>query len=184
MIPVGYIAKRIAAQPPDWLRAPSVRDVYSVSCCVNNDLVDCTPDLPINGYWLFDSPEKLRAAADAKGVDCAGSRLFYYEACDLEFDEGEWTPFARDQSFETSVAPPSAKHLEGFDIVSFCDGPNSHSPLSCNSIAQDVKTNEHCLFETEDEARQSLNAQAFSEGEPGPYRIYAVYSVAWPRSKV
>jgi hypothetical protein len=40
--------------------------------------------------------------------------------------------------------------------------------------------NSHSLFATVEEALQSLDAGAFSAGEPGPYRIFAVYTVDWP----
>jgi hypothetical protein len=31
-----------------------------------------------------------------------------------------------------------------------------------------------------DEARTLVESGKFNEAEPGPYRIFAVYSVAWP----
>jgi hypothetical protein len=35
------------------------------------------------------------------------------------------------------------------------------------------------LFETFEEAESALNTGAFNEAEPGPYRIFAVYSVPY-----
>jgi hypothetical protein len=64
-------------------------------------------------------------------------------------------------------------------VVTCCDGPHSHSPLSRNGVAAEVETNQHCLFRTLDEALAALASGAFNECEPGPYRIYAVYSVPW-----
>ena len=179
MIPLGYMAKRIPNQRPEWLKVPTVFDIYSVSDCVNDNLVWFVPEWEHNGYWFFNSPEDIRIAATANGIDLQGVALFYYEAHELELDEAGWVPFASDALFETHVLPPGGKRLEGFDIVTCCDGPNSHSPLSCNSVAENVKTNEHCLFETRDEALTNLDNGCFAGCEPGPYRIYAVYSADW-----
>jgi hypothetical protein len=66
-------------------------------------------------------------------------------------------------------------------VVTFWAGnAPEHSPLSCNSIAEDVPTNSHCLLATFEEAETALNKGVFEDGEPGPYRIFAVYSVDWP----
>jgi hypothetical protein len=176
MIPVGYMAKRIPAEIPDWLKAPTVRDIYSVSSCVNGDLTEEVPRWELNGYGLFNSPEDVRSIAEFKGIELRGMTVFYYEAYEREFDGEEWLPIEAESDYETNVQVPFAKRLEGFDVVTFCDGPNSHSPLSCNGIAAEVATNEHCLFETIGQAEASLSGQVFTGSEPGPYRIYAVYS--------
>jgi hypothetical protein len=39
MIPVGYMAK-LVQKKPDWLKAPNVIDIYSVSDCVSKNLAD------------------------------------------------------------------------------------------------------------------------------------------------
>jgi hypothetical protein len=36
------------------------------------------------------------------------------------------------------------------------------------------------LFSSFDEAKAHLERGAFNNSEPGPYRIFAVYSVGWP----
>jgi hypothetical protein len=38
MMPVGYMAKRDSVRP-DWLKAPKVRDIYSVSNCDSEDSI-------------------------------------------------------------------------------------------------------------------------------------------------
>ena len=179
MIPLGYLAKHIPKQRPDWLKAPNVIDVYSVSDCVNDTLVDSSNGNH-NGFWMFDSKAAIQTAAMANEIDMQGAMLFFYEAYESEFDGHDWLAISPEASFETQVLIPPTKHLEGFDVVTFCDGPNSHSPLSCNSIAADIKTNMHCLLENLDEAVAGVEGDAFDQSEPGPYRIYAVYSVPWP----
>jgi len=41
------------------------------------------------------------------------------------------------------------------------------SPLSCNGMAKEIRTNEHCLLATFEEAYDKLTNGAFKEAEPG-----------------
>ena len=185
MIPVGYMAKRVV-EWPDWLEAPQVFDIYSVSGCISEEFADYIDCWKHNGYWLFDSPGVIQEVAREKSVSLDGAKLFYYETYEMEFDEKQkhWTSFGPDEhGFETHVVNPRFKRLEGFDLVSLQmrHAPEC-SPLSCNGLAKDVPTNEHCLVRTFEEAKAALEAGKFSGAEPGPYRIFAVYSVDWPES--
>ena len=102
------------------------------------------------------------------------------EAYEMEFNEDHWSPWSAEPSFPTNVVLPSTKQLEGFDVVTFSARTNPEcSPLSCNSMAEDLHTNIHCLFESFDEAKRSLDDGLFKNVEPGPYRIFSVYSVDW-----
>lgn len=180
MIPVGYLAKRIPDHPT-WLDAPHVTDIYSVSDCVNDNFADYIPYWKHNGFWLFDSPELIKETAEAHSINLAETKLFYYEAYELQFDGTSWLPFEPEPSQPTNVIPPYSARLEGFDVVTFYIGTSAeHSPLSCNSIAEEIKTNKHCLFDTLQEGIERINDGSFKEGEPGPHRIYAVYSIDWP----
>jgi len=79
------------------------------------------------------------------------------------------------------VIVPDKKILEGFDIATFSVGTSPEcSPLSCNALAAEIKTNCHCLLDSFDEAKQSLESGKFKHSEPGPFRIFAVYSAEWP----
>jgi hypothetical protein len=180
MIPVGYLAKS-SCKKPDALGLPSVDDVYSVGCCVNDDFADYIDYWKHNGYWLFDSPQIIQAVAQEGSIDLHGTKLFYYEAHVMEFIGDVWRPYSPDPSIATNVLQPSEKRLEGFDVVTFyCGTAPECSPLSCNGLAKDLRTNSHCLFDSFDEAERSLNSGKFKGAEPGPYRIFAVYSVDWP----
>jgi hypothetical protein len=179
MIPVGYMAKRVSKRP-DWFQAANVIDIYSVSGCVS-DFADYINYWKHNGYWLFDSPEVIRrlAAEHALGLD--GTCLFYYEAHEKEFDGESWHAYEPEPSVPTNVTLPSKKHLEGFDVVTFyAKGHPECSPLSCNSLAERLRTNSHCLFPSFEEAKTNINSGGFTKCEPGPYRIFSVYSVDWP----
>jgi hypothetical protein len=176
------MAKRVRPRP-DWLHAAQVVDVYSVSNCVSPDFADYINFWQHNGYWFFDSSEIIRQTAHAHALDLAGTSLFYYEAHDLAFHafDRQWTSFQPEPSFTTHVIVPTVKDLAGYDVVTFSVGTSPEcSPLSCNSLASDVETNPHCLLTSLEQAQRLLEAGHFTYGEPGPYRIFAVYSVAWP----
>jgi hypothetical protein len=179
MVPVGYLAKS-SCKKPEVFKMPNVVDIYSVGSCVNPDFADYINYWKHNGYWLFDSPEIIRAVAQEHDIDLQGSKLFYYEAHEMEFTGDHWRSFSPEPSIPVNIAQPSQKKLEGFDVVTFCTGNEpGHSPLSCNGLAEELPTNSHCLFDSFDEAETSLSSGMFTGGEPGPYRIFAVYSVDW-----
>jgi hypothetical protein len=180
MIPVGYLAKR-RCKKPEALKLPGVVDIYSVGDCVNDDFADYIDCWKHNGYWLFDSPEIIQAVAKENSIDLERMLLFYYEAYEMEFAEKGWRPFAPEPSFPTNIVQPSERRLEGFDVVTFWAGNAPEcSPLSCNFMAADLPSNSHCLFESFEVAETSLSTGRFAGCEPGPYRIFAVYSVDWP----
>jgi hypothetical protein len=182
MIPVGYMAKRVARRP-DWIGTPQVIDVYSVSDCVNDNFVDYIQYWKHNDQWFFDSPEMIKSLAAEVPTPLEDCVLFFYESYELECDGKNWNPCRLVSSRTSRLIPLPEKRLEGFDVVTFRAGTSpEHSPLSCNSIADAIPTNNHCLFDSIEEAKNHLENRAFGEGEPGPYRIYAVYTVAWPES--
>jgi hypothetical protein len=179
MIPVGYMAKRVYKRP-DWLKAPHVIDIYSVSNCQSANFADYIPFWKHNGYWFFDSPEIIKNVAKENAILLDDTLLFYYEAYEMEFDGEFWIPWSPEMSFPTNVALPSRKHLEGFDVVNFTARTSPEcSGLSCSSLAADLRTNAHCLFASFNEAETNVSNGAFDNSEPGPYRIFAVYSVNW-----
>jgi len=148
---------------------------------VNDDFADYIDYWKHNGYWLFDSPETIQAVAKENSIDLQGTMLFYYETHEMQFAENGWQSFSSESSIPTHVIPPEQKKLEGFDVVTFWAGNAPEcSPLSCNGLAEEIRTNSHCLFDRFDEAESSLNSGRFDGAEPGPYRIFAVYSVDWP----
>ncbi|WP_419904681.1 hypothetical protein [Kiloniella sp.] len=82
------------------------------------------------------------------------------------------------KSFPTDVFVPTNKRLEGFDIVSFSqENAPECSFLSCNLMAEEIEVNNHCLLGSLDEAKNYLNQGLFDNCEPGPSRIFAVYSL-------
>jgi hypothetical protein len=132
MIPIGYMAKR-SCEKPSALGIPQITDIYSVNDCVNDDFADYVDFWKHNGYWFFDSPQIIGDVARENSIDIGGSKLFYYEAHELEFDGENWRIFAPDSRIPVNVIPPLKKHLEGFDVVTIWveNSPEpEHSPLS------------------------------------------------------
>ncbi|MBI5366463.1 MAG: hypothetical protein HZA54_05470 [Planctomycetes bacterium] len=186
MIPVGYMAKRVSLRP-EGLKAERVEDIFSVSGCVSKCFADYLKYCMHNGYWFFDSPEIIRRLAHEHSIDLAGTSLFFYEVHELEFADttGRWMPFEPEGSFQTHVTPPTRKVLEGYDVVTFHAGTDPEcSPLSCNYLAAHVETSRHCLLPSLERAQQLLREGIFKNTEPGPFRVFAVYSTEWPTATV
>ena len=182
MIPAGYMAKNVVSRP-EWLKAERVADIYSVSNCTSSNFADYINYWKHNGFWFFDSPEVIRQVAKEHSLDLTRTSLFYYEVHELEYDENEglWESFAPEPSFTTQIIEPKAKNLDGYDVVTFSVRTSPEcSPLSCNYLATKVETNPHCLLSSLEQAQQLLEQGKFKNTEPGPYRIFAVYSVQWP----
>jgi hypothetical protein len=178
MIPAGYMAKRV--QKPKGFDMSQVAEVYSVSNCVNDDFADYIEYWKHNGYWLFDSPEIIRNLARENSIGLDGTLLFYYEVYEMEFDGESWIAYGPEKSFGINVLQPSIRMLEGFDVVTFyARNAPEHSPLSCNGLANEIHVNSHCLLDSFETAYNNLTHGKFHECEPGPYRIFAVYSVPW-----
>ena len=179
MIPVGYMAKKIATRP-DWLAAENVIDIYSVSHCISDNFADYFKFWKHNGYWFFDTPDTIGQLAHENGIDLSGMKFFYYEVHERQYDQDKksWIDFQPEPSFLTNVRLPMKKSLEGYDVVSFWARTSAeHSPLSCNNLAEGIPVNPRCLLETFEDARSFLESGRFDGGEPGPFRIFAVYSL-------
>jgi len=178
MRPIGYMYKQVAERP-EWIKAPHVTDVYSLSRCVSPFFADYINYWKHNGYWLFDSPQVIKDLAAERSITLEGTKLFYYEAHEEEFDEdqGKWVSYEPESSFVTSILEPTSKTLEGYDVTCFTLHTSPEcSPLSCNSCAESLPTNPHCLFNTFEEAVHVVENGGFQNAEPGPYRVIAVYS--------
>lgn len=179
MIPAGYLYKLVSPQT-EWLKRSGISDIFSLSNCISKDFLDYVQFWQHNGYWLFNTPEDMKALALQQGTDLCQATLFYYEAYEREYDKdtGSWSPSLPEPTFLTEVRPPEKKSLQGFDVVC-CERDTSPgcSPLSCNGIANEIAVNGHCLFDSLDQAKRALETGKFEKSEPGPYRIFAVYTV-------
>lgn len=179
LLSAGYMAKRVVRKP-DWLKISGIEDIYSVSGCISKNFADYINFWKHNGHWLFDSPEVIEQMLREQSIDLAESTMFYYEVYDQEFDDAKerWCPYEREESFTTNVRLPGQKILAGFDVVNSTqkNAPEC-SPLSCNSLADEIQTNAHCLLPDFDSAKRLVETGRFNNSEPGPYRIYSVYTL-------
>lgn len=183
MIPVGYMLKH--AEPrPDWIKAPQVREIASVSHCIAKPFAEYIDYWTHNGMWLFDSPQTIFDLMAREGLARpADSRLYYYEAYPLELEwnglalppEG-WRPYALNEWAPTEPIAPAAKRLLGYDVVAYLDMIDC-SPLSCNSMADELPVNAYCLFDSFEAAKAAIDDERFKGCEEGKYRIFAVYAV-------
>jgi hypothetical protein len=165
---------------PEWLKADKVQDIYSVSSCISEDFADWINSWKHNGYWFFDNPKIMQNLAKKSNISLAGMTLFYYSAYEKQWDNDkqQWLPFAAETTITTNIEHPDDAVLQGYDLVSFSGQTCAEcSPLSCNSLAEEISVNKHCLLNTLNEAKYCLESGKFAHCEPGPYRIFAVYTV-------
>ena len=189
MIPAGYLLKRIVSAP-GWLVQPAsgITDICSVSACCIDDVVDVQEAGHHNGFGVANDPDVLTSLANQVDADLRDASLFYYTAYERELDSNGWTfdpanwqsrTPARSAGVADNVRVPDAgtTTLLGYDVVVFGDFLE-HSPLFCNSVAEHVPVNAHCLLKSLDEAVGAIDAGAFGDGcEEGAYTIFAVYRV-------
>ena len=179
MISAGYMYKNIESIP-DWLKVENVADIYSVSNCISNDFCDYINYWKHNGFWLFDSLELINTIASENGISLRGMTPFYYRIHPLQWvgPESKWEKFESEASFSTKVVEPVGTNLEGFDFVSYSAQTSAEcSPLSCNGLAQTISVNNHCLLDTFEIAKSTLESGDAVIGEPGPYRIFEVHTL-------
>jgi len=177
MIPIGYMAKNIMAKP-DWLKVDNVDDIYSVSGCMSNMFTDYIDYWKHNGYWMFNEPDIIIQIAKENKIDTSNIKFFFYEIYEKQYSDeyNAWEEFKPEESFATKVKQPINKKCLGYDITSFSAQTMPEcSPLSCNGLAQEINVNEHCLLSSLEDAIQLLELGKFTNCEPGPYRILAVY---------
>jgi hypothetical protein len=179
MRPAGYLYKQVAVRPGWLTAAPEVIEIYSVSGCISENFADYVSHWKHNSHWLFDDPAVMDGIARDEGADLKPMTLFYYEVFGQEFHETARAWNALQMEAPAQVRSPAKKTFHGFDVVAFShNNAPECSPLSCNALAAKVAINAHCLFKTLAEAQAALESGVFDGSEPGPFRIFAVYTVA------
>lgn len=178
MIPIGYLYKRVSKRP-GWITSEVVEDLYSISNHASPDFMDYMDLWRHNGYWLFDSPTVMQELALNAGIPLVGCTLFYYETYEYQFDGLAWTTFQPEPSFLVDIKAPERHQVHGYDIATFNLGNAPEcSPLACNDLARGIVVNQHCLLNSFEDAKQSLESGQFENSEEGPFRIIAVHTVS------
>lgn len=179
MISVGFMGKLISPCP-EWILKDSVQSVYSVSNCISSDFCEESGYNLRNHYWFFDSPQIIMSLSKAESISLGLLALLYYELYPKQYDMG-WQDLNEYMNITSQIAKPLGPSLLGYDVVSTSVGVVPEcSPLSCNSLANELPVNKYCLFDTLSDAITSLENGEFDDSEPGPYKIFSVYSTQWP----
>ncbi len=173
MIDAGYCAKRIAPKP-DWLKAAAVREICSASGCISP-----APDGWIE-HWLHNEFGWFNRVSDALAVvppdQKAAFRLFAYRIYSQMFRAGARHQLVLPSDVHPDPIPRTFESL-GFDSVNRsmvsvlgfeC------SPLSCNSMASEMDTNEYCLFDSLEAAIAGATRFSIEQPEPGDYYVIEV----------
>jgi hypothetical protein len=171
VIDAGYFAK-VVAPTPGWLDVHGVREICSVSRCISCGAEDWVE------YWRHNEFGWYNAIEDAWSVvpvaDRPRYKLFAYRMSTMRFRKGK--PLEVPVPADVHPDPISETFVSlGYDAVSKSMETVlgfECSPLSCNSMAEEIPANEYCLFATE--AAAAASAQAFSVEEPEPGDYYVV----------
>ena len=173
MIDAGFFAKRVA-QKPEFLQAPRVREICSVSQCISSG-----PEKWIE-LWLHNDLGWFNRIADAVRAIPAGEeshyRLFAYRLYPEVFTQGGRVPHV----IPANVEPEPIS--EGFRSLGFDSANKSMasvlglecSPLSCNGMAAEMAVNEFCLFSELPDAIAGAERFAAEQPEPGDYYVIEV----------
>jgi len=173
VIDAGYFARRVKATP-DHLPVPGVREICSVSECISPGADDWITS------WRHNSLGWFNSVSDAVSVvpkERRGEyRLFAYRIHPELFRGRERRPLAVPDDVRPDALPTGFRSI-GFDSASRSSeaGPSLEcSPLSCNGLATELLVNEHCLFQTLDDAIAGAARFANEQPEPGDYYVVEV----------
>lgn len=165
----GYFPKKIVKRD-EWLKAPHVSEIWSVSECMSKGPADWITKWHHNDLGLFDTIALAESVVPPD--ERASTRILAYRVWDRMFDAGQ----DLEAPLPARDLPGPEEHFArvGFDAVGRSHNSFDCSPLSCNGGAESIATNEACLFPTLEEA--VAGAKEFSKGnwEPGPYWLVEV----------
>jgi hypothetical protein len=171
---IGYVFKQVVPRP-DWLKAPGVKEICSVSNCISkgpDGWAGSSSSGSLNGWGLSNRHEDARQLV---GEEIAGAwDLFGYELVPVRYVGG----VREGLDVGSDSVDPLPKDFEslGYDVVS--RGRSDFfecSPLSCNGWAEEVGANEHCLVDLLDEAHRLASIAEASGCEPGDYHVVRVW---------
>lgn len=114
------------------------------------------------------------------GISLEQMKLFFYSVYEYQWNDktNAWEEIKPEESFVTNVVMPKKATLQGFDVTSYsAQNCAECSPLSCNRMADELTVSSHCLIGSFEEAKKLVETGTFNACEPGPYRIFEVYSV-------
>ena len=173
MIGAGFFPKRIEPRP-EFLRAPGVREICSVSTCISSG-----PENWI-AHWLHNDFGWFNRMSDAVRIIPSGQdshyRLFAYRMYPEVFTARGRVSLTVPENVKPELIPDEFRSL-GFDsasksmetVLGF-----DCSPLSCNGMAAEIGANEFCLFRGLNAAIAGAQRFAAEQPEPGDYYVIEV----------
>ena len=175
---VGFLARRVAPRPSDFLARAPIDDVCSVSECISPGAPDRIQRWAHNAASFYDT--EALAWSVVPDAERDTYMLFAYRALSIRFVDGDGEPWSPRDEWPGLPAEPdlSAYQRIGYDVVG-CSGGAAFdcSPLSCNGVANEHPVNAHCLVDDVDVAME-LGRAFTREGagvEPGPYHVVEVW---------
>lgn len=177
LVDAGFFPKEVVV-PGEWLAAPGVERIASVSTCISGGPSGWIEHWKHNALGLFASPALARsvvAAAEADRFEIHGYRL-----ATIALDEGRIVASTLEPG-AVSPIPKGAERLGydavGRDLGDFFDC----SPLSCNRGAAEFRANRWCLLDTVDEAIHAATRFSSEDWEPGVYYVVEVWRIGSSR---
>jgi hypothetical protein len=168
---IGYFPKRTLRRP-DWLKAAGVEEICSVSSCISEDPDGWIDEWRHNDLYVYDSPDL--AWSIVRDEVRSEFDLYAYKLFPVIFESGQQQPF--DISALNPLPLADSFVRLGYDAVNRTAGATFEcSPLSCNSMAEQIAVNRHCLID--DPAIAFQHAAEFEAAgcEPGPYFVVEVW---------
>jgi len=169
-IDVGYFPKTTKTSS-DWLKAPVVEEICSVSECISPGPREWILKWRHNDLGFFDTEAVALLVA---GDDRAMFDLYAYRVYPLELDNGVARPW------RPPIGPLALDLRDyeflGHDIASRSAGRHCEcSPLSCNGAAAEYPVNRFCLIAECSVAYQAAIDISKGNYEPGPYHLFEVH---------
>lgn len=167
---IGYFPKKVVHRP-DWLKAAGVTAIRSVSTCISKAPEGWIQSWTHNDLFIYST--RAAAAAVVPQAELGQYELHAYRMLPSVFDHGERRAIELPKLGVEPLAPEFQS--VGFDAVSRSWASTFDcSPLSCNLMAQEIATNEHCLLSNLAVAEEVAHRFAREEPEPGPYYVLEV----------
>jgi hypothetical protein len=172
-IDAGFFPKHIEPRP-QFLHAPGVQEICSVSTCISSGPEDWIKLWLHNDLgWFNRMSDALRTIPSAQESQY---RLFAYRMYPEVLTGRGRVPLILPDNVQPEPIPGEFRSV-GFDsasksmetVLGF-----ECSPLSCNGMAAEISANEFCLFSGLNEAIAGAERFAAEQPEPGDYYVIEV----------